>query len=137
MAEALNPDNVVAALLERVSAFARARATDESFISHDDGGPYLCFGDLGLYLREVLDRGPHTPEEAEAVRQSFALLDEMGNSPDPEVVNIAQVGVFESLRGRPECEAAARHYLTGEAAIWFERTATWGVSEWAAYWQGR
>ena len=127
----------MAALLERVPALARARATDESCISHDDDGPYLCFGDLGLYLRGVLDRVTHTAEEAETVRQSFALLDEMGNSPDPEVVNIAQVGVFELLRGRPGCEAAARRYLTGEAAVWFERTATWGVSDWAAYWEGR
>ena len=85
----------------------------------------------------MLDRETHTPEEAETVRQSFALLDEMGNSPDPEVVNIAQVGVFEFLRDRPECEAVARRHLTGEAAVWFERTATWGVSEWAAYWEGR
>jgi hypothetical protein len=51
MTEVLTPENVMAALLDRVPAFALARSADESFISHGNDSTYLCFGDLGLYLR--------------------------------------------------------------------------------------
>jgi hypothetical protein len=74
MKEELSPENATAALLERVPAFAEARAKDDSFISHDDDGPYVCFGDLDRYLLELLGRESKTPGEAETTRQIFELL---------------------------------------------------------------
>ena len=91
MTEVLTPENVMAALLDRVPAFALARSADESFISHGNDSTYLCFGDLGLYLRGLLRRQPRSPQEAETIGRAFTLLNEMGSSPDPEVVNIAQM----------------------------------------------
>jgi hypothetical protein len=94
-------------------------------MSHGDDSAYLCFGDFGQYLRGLLRRPPPSPEEAETIERSFALLNEMGSSPDPEVVNIAAVNVFEALAGDAKVVAAARQRLTGPAAAEFERTLSW------------
>ncbi|HKO61399.1 MAG TPA: hypothetical protein VJV03_09585 [Pyrinomonadaceae bacterium] len=112
-------------LLKRVPAFAEARTEDDSFISHDDDGPYLCFGDLDRYLLELLTQESNTPHAAETTRQIFELLNEMGNSSDPNVVNIVATTVFEGLAGMPEGVIAGRRNLTGQAAEEFERTVSW------------
>jgi hypothetical protein len=124
MVEELSPENATATLLERVPAFAEARAGDDSFISHDDDGPYLCFGDLDRYLLELLGRESNTPREAETTRQIFGLLNEMGNSSDPNVVNIVATTAFEGLAGIPEGVVADRSHLTGQAADEFERAVS-------------
>ena len=118
-------ENAAAVLLERVPAFAGARAEDDSFISHEDDSAYLCFGDLDRYIRELLSRGSSTAAEAETITQIFQLLNEMGNSSDPEVVNIVATTVFEGLAGMPEGIAMARSGLSGQAADEFERAVYW------------
>ena len=123
MAQLLKPENVVAALRERVPAFAAARFKDESFISHEDDSPYLCFGDLGRFLLDLVSRKSNTAEEIDTIRGSFDLLNEMGNSSNPEVVNIVAVTVFEMLTDAPEGIAAARSYLSEQAANEFDSPA--------------
>ena len=54
--------------------------------------------------------------------ESFALLNEMGSSPDAEVANLAVVNVFELLTDHPETITAARAHLSGSALALFERT---------------
>ncbi|HZE73071.1 MAG TPA: hypothetical protein VE135_26475 [Pyrinomonadaceae bacterium] len=125
MVEVLTTENATATLLERVPAFAEARAKDDSFISHEDDSPYLCFGDLDRYLLELLGRESNTPREAETTRQIFGLLNDMGNSSDPYVVNIVSTTAFEGLAGMPEGIVAARSHLTGQAAAEFERVVSW------------
>jgi len=89
--------------------------------AHEDDSTYLCFGDLGLFLLNLLSLESRTSEESKTVEESFALLNEMGNSPDPEVVNIATVNVFEVLTDRREGIATTRQHLKGQAANEFER----------------
>ena len=118
-------ENATNALLERVPAFAEARAKDDSFISHEDDSAYLCFGDLDRYLAELLSRNSSTSSETETIDQIFQLVNEMGNSSDPAVVNIVATTIFEGLAGMPEGIAAARSRLTGRAADEFERATYW------------
>jgi hypothetical protein len=121
----ISTENATSVLLERVPAFAEVRAEDDSFISHDDDSAYLCFGDLDRYLLELLAQESNTSSETETIEQIFQLLNEMGNSSDPNVVNIVATTVFEGLAGLPEGVLAARRHLTGQAAAEFERAVYW------------
>src|SRR6266851_3020489 len=115
MKQPLKPETATSILLERLSAFAAARAADESFMSHDDDSPYLCFGDFGRYLLEIVNRPERNQEAIVVIEKSFALLNEMGASADPEVANIAATTVLESLTDTSEGIAAGRYYLSGPA----------------------
>jgi hypothetical protein len=115
--------DVTKMLLQRIPVFTEARASDPSFMSHDDDSPYLVFGDFSLFLLQQLKE----MKDEVLLQQSFDLLGEMLSSTDPEVVNLAQVGVLETLADSPGAVIAARKYLTGDAIVMFER---WLEGKW-------
>lgn len=80
--------------------FARERERDDSFISHDDS-PYLVFGDFGRFLVDVITGREHQAEREGIVVASFKLLDEMAESRDDRIVNVAETTVFENLCDLP------------------------------------
>jgi hypothetical protein len=114
---------MVEVLLKRIPTFAAARALDDSYLSHDDDGAYLVFGDFGRFLTGLILRESNTEESARVLREAFKLVGEMATSPDDEVTNTIVVGVLESLADSPECVATARRMLSGRALALFERTA--------------
>lgn len=113
--------DVTDALLRRVPAFAKARSSDPSFLSYDDDSPYLVFGDFGLFIREYLKVIDTPMKDDTFLKQSFELLNEMLTSTDPEVQNLAVVGVFETLTDAPEAFTMAKKNLTSDAQKEVER----------------
>lgn len=113
--------DVTTALLQRVPVFAETRASDPSFMSHDDDSPYIVYGDFGLFLLRHLKATHTRVKDKTLLKQSFELLSEMLTSSDPEVVNLALVGVLETLTDSPDAVIAAKNYLTDGAVEVFER----------------
>ncbi len=105
--------------------FAAAREQDESYISHNDDGPYLVYGDFARFfarfLEELIVHGSHTAETGDVVAESFRLLSELATSPNVELANIAVVGVFEVLADCPDCIVLAKKMLSKDAAKVFNR----------------
>jgi hypothetical protein len=129
MSDPLTYQNVVAELLIRIPSFAAVRKSDDSYISQDDDGPHLVFADFARFLLEHLNSQSHGPEVEEILARSFKLLDEMLTSPDPEVVNVAQVAVFEAFAEDPNALAIAECYMSKEANVvlehWLQRWLEW------------
>jgi hypothetical protein len=95
-------------------------------MSQGDDSPYLVYGDFSLFLLHYLKtRG--WSEDVVLLRQCFALLSEMLTSSDPEIVNLAQVGVLETLADSPDALAITKEYLRGDAKVLFEK---WLSGEW-------
>jgi hypothetical protein len=103
-----NPNDAVQALLMRVPTFATARSQDESYISHNDDGPYLVYGDFARFLTELIMDESGAPEKADVLTESFKLLSELATSPNAELANIAVVGVFEAFAECPDCIVLAK-----------------------------
>ncbi len=129
MTRALAYKTVVDDLLTRVPAFAIARLRDGAYISHNDGSPYLVFGDFGRFLRQRITAGRVGAEDDVILRSSFGLLDEMLTSNDTELMNLAQTGVFEGLADIPELLATAEDYLSDDAKsvleVWLGKWLAW------------
>jgi len=121
MANEITFENAVQELLKRLPDFAAARASDESFISHDDDSPYLVFGDLARFMINLITEGPNSPQTSDTLAETFRLLGEMAISPDNEIANLAEAGVFEELTDKPETILAARENLSGSSLDVFER----------------
>ena len=112
MTNSLTSENSVAELLRRVPDFEKASSNDPSFMSHEDNSPYLVFGDFGLFLLEHLKDRSHELRDQTVLREAFEFLDEMLTSTDPELINLAQVGVIEVLADSPYALRIARSYLS-------------------------
>jgi hypothetical protein len=108
-------------LLQRIPAFAEARLSNPSFMSYDDDSPYLVYGDFGLFLLQYLKATFIQTKDEMLLQQASELLSEMLTSADPEVVNLAQVGVLETVADSPEALTAVRKYLSGDAIVMLER----------------
>lgn len=121
MTSLMQPHNAVEVLLERVPAFAAARALDYSHMSHDDSSPYLVFGDFAGFLRELIVHKLGAEDTSNILAESFRLLSEMATSPNDELANLAVVGVFEVLADSPESVAVARKQLSRKALKVFDR----------------
>ena len=99
--------------MRRVPGFARAREEDPSFMSHGTHDtPYLVFGDFGFFLRRELDGKGTVRETHTRLSIAFQLIDEMLTSPDPEVVNLIQVGVLEILAENPDTLKVIENHLS-------------------------
>ena len=122
-------ENVVGELLRRIHSFEAVRQSDDSYISQGDDSPYLVFADFSRFLLERLNSQSNADNDAEILRHSFMLLDEMLTSSDPEVVNLAEVAVFEPLADNPDALAIAKCYLSTEANSildpWLTRWRHW------------
>ena len=121
--------DVVNELQRRIPSFASIRNTDESSVSHGDDGPYLVFGDFYRFLFDKLNSQTKGEDDEEILRLSFTVLDEMLTSSDPELVNLAQVSIFEPLAEHPTTLAVAKCYLSDEAnnvvETWLETWLNW------------
>lgn len=129
MLDRLTYQNVVGELLRRIPSFAAVRNSDDSYVSQDDDSPHLVFADFARFLLDHLSSQSREEEVEEILARSFKLLDEMLTSSDPEVANVAQVGVFEAFGEQPDVLANARSYLSEEANIvveeWTQRWLNW------------
>ena len=116
------PEETVEALLKRIPSFATARLRDESYMSHNDDGPYLVYGDFAFFLRDlILGRFTVTEDTGDVLEESFKLLSEVATSSNDEIANIATVGTFEVLADCPDCVILAKKMLSEDAAKVFKR----------------
>ncbi len=112
-----SPEEAVQVLLKRIPSFAAARSQDEAYISHDDDGAYLVYGDFARFLTElILGWSQASEDRADVLEESFELLSELATSPNDEIANIAIVGVFEVLADCPDCVVLAERMLSKDAA---------------------
>ena len=120
MTKSLTYETAVEILLDRVPEFR-----DKGWDRENADLPMVVFGNLASFLNERLLT---LPQSNPTVQASFALLNEMGNSTDQRVVNLATVGTFEVLTDSQPSIRAARQLLYGRALDWFEEMIrTWGV----------
>lgn len=78
----------------------------------DDFQPYMLFGDFGIYIRDLIDRGGYDENELDKI---FQFLNEMGNSSNEEVQNLLTVGVLEILTDSNTATMLAQKNLKGTA----------------------
>ncbi|HUK89558.1 MAG TPA: hypothetical protein VLZ81_04095 [Blastocatellia bacterium] len=121
MRESITPENAVTMLLTEVPAFAEDWKRGQAMSSESPELRYLVFGDFGFFINGLTNRIEETATR-KSLAQSFALLNEMGQSSSLEVANLAQVGVFEVLSDSKASVRVARELLTGKALDLFERT---------------
>ena len=96
------------------------RPSDSSFLSHDDESPYLVFGDFGRFL--VTHINGERPEAHEGfLTNAFQFVDEMLTSSNPEIINLAQVGVLEVLADSRDVFDLAKRYLGQRARAEMEQ----------------
>jgi hypothetical protein len=83
---------------------------------------------FGAFATFLLDCLAHRSLSEPIIQKSFQLLNEMGNSPDRRIVDLAKVGVFEILTDEPCGIRAARQLLYGRAIDHFEDVMRlWGI----------
>ena len=83
MTQKLTYENAVEILLSRVPEFR-----DKRWNGENADLPMVVFGNLASFLNERLSA---VPSSDPTVQASFQLLNEMGNSTDRRVVNLAEV----------------------------------------------
>lgn len=105
-------DTVVSHLLERIPGLRQFQGDFEEDI------PYDVFGFVGSLLR---DRREELDALAIPVDDVFGFLQELIESGDLQLVNLAEVAVFELLTDTPESVAFARSRLRAAALEHFER----------------
>jgi hypothetical protein len=110
-------EELVKDLLRRVPAFRDSQFARDTMRWTTYELPYVVFGTFALFLRDLLSSGSR---DQATVSASFELLNEMGNSPDPEVADLAAVGVYEILTDSPAAVDVARRRLYGNAIDLFE-----------------
>ena len=120
----LTTENAVSELVRRIPAFQKARSSDSSFLSHDDGSPYLVFGDFGRFL--LTHMNGERPELHEGLlKNAFQFVDEMLTSSNPELINLAHVGVLEVLADSPDVFDLAKKYMSQRARQEMEQLEKW------------
>jgi hypothetical protein len=124
MGTSLKYDDMVHALVARVPAFSESAWGREVLTANRDL-PYVVFGGFASFLNRLLLGAPSSDSTIQA---SFQLLNEMGNSADQRVVDLAAAGVFEVLTDSQQSIRVARQLLYGPAIDLFERMIQlWGV----------
>ena len=77
--------------------------------------PYVVFGFLALHLVDsVLKDG--------FIKRVFSVLNKLCDSGDPELQNLAQVGVFETIAGDRRWKALAECHLNPSGLALFRST---------------
>ena len=121
----LKYDLIVETLLERVPTFRDSGLVRETLSGDDYHLDYVVFGRFATFLNE---RIPRVPLSDPTIQASFKLLNDMGNSGDQRLENLAAVGTFEVLTDSPNSIRAARQLLYGRAIDLFEEMIRiWGV----------
>lgn len=116
---------MVQKLFERVPGFRDSRLARESLDEEDYELPYVVFGRLATFLNDLI---PKVSLSDPIVQAAFQLLNEMGNSQDRDIENLAAIGTFEVLTDSPPSIRAARQLLYGRAIDLFEEMIRiWGV----------
>lgn len=87
-------------------------------------GPHIAYGDVLVpVVARMLQESPTNERHLD---EAFALVEEMANSPDEKISEVAVVTVLEGLHGIPEVREAAwrrmgpvsRHYTKSIAEAW-------------------
>lgn len=118
-------DRIVETLFERVPAFRESRLVRESLPRDSHDLPYVVFGRFASFLNDLIPKvSPSDP----TIQASFKLLNEMGNSSEQRVQDLAAIGTFEVLTDSNASIRAARQLLYGRAIDRFEEMIRfWGV----------
>jgi hypothetical protein len=81
-----------------------------------DSGPYIFFEDLFARYVEVLLWIPTAPRRDELLRRSFAIVEQMLASADPDVQTLAAIGLLEGRE--PAWLKRASAFIGPRAAAW-------------------
>ena len=125
----LRYEGIVDVLFERVPGLIESEEGREAVSEKSRDLPYVVFGAFATYLNRLLS-DPRTGESTSnpVIEASFQLLNEMGNSADPRLSNLAAVGVFEILTDVQASIRVARQLLYGRAIDHFEAMLQlWGI----------
>jgi hypothetical protein len=115
-------EDMIEVLLQRIPEIREVLVAEER-LSEDL--PYVVFGSLARYILGLLANRPLSDP---LIQRSFQLLNDMGNSDDREVVDLATAGVYEVLTDEPAGIRAARELLYGRAIDHFEDVIRlWGI----------
>jgi hypothetical protein len=74
--------------------------------------PYIVFGELGIYIRDLIDTNTTDNFELSSI---FNFLNQMGESSEEEVHNLLTVGVLEILIDSKKAFAFAQENLKNGA----------------------
>jgi hypothetical protein len=117
--------DIVKTLLERVPSFRNSELARQALSDLDYELDYVVFGTFASFLN---DRIPELSTANPEIRTSFQLLNDMANSGDPRLEELAAIGVFEVLTDSPHSIRAARELLYGRAIDLFEEMIqNWGI----------
>jgi len=115
---------MVDVLVSRVPAFSESESGRDVLTANRDL-PYVVFGSFASFLNQLLLTASLHDSTVQA---SFQLLNEMGNSTDARVVDLAAAGVLEVLTDSSPSVRVARQLLYGPAIDLFERMIQeWGI----------
>jgi hypothetical protein len=117
----LTYDNVGKALFEAVPELQEQyRKRLAWWGGNETPGQYIVSGFvLEPFLRELLDSEP----DSILLKRIFDFFEEMARSPDPEVANLLQVGIFERLVGEKETLAVVWKHMGEETRSIARKTA--------------
>jgi hypothetical protein len=102
---------VTALLLKAVPELQERYRRELDLYAGEVPGQYVVFGFvLKPYLRNTLASHLSPP----ILKRVFSFFEEMATSLDIEVVNLLQVGIFETLVGEPNNLATAWRYMGEE-----------------------
>lgn len=91
-----------------------------------EAGPQQPYALVVLVLKPLLREQLDSQNDIGFLRRIFDFFEEMACSPDIQVVNLLQVGIFESLVREPDRLALAWKYMGKETKAVARRTArTW------------
>lgn len=128
MAKSFAYENMVQILFERVPAFRDSDSAHRLLDLHGEEIYDLGYVVLGGFASFLNDLIPKVPLSDPIIQASFELLNEMGNSEDRRIQNLAAIGCFEVLTDSQPSIRAARQLLYGRALDWFEEMIRlWGV----------
>ena len=104
--------NAVQELFDRIPGFKNSQEFDE----YDLTLPTVVFDKFGDYL---LAKILSSSENDSVIIKSFDFINEMQDSADAEVKNLAQVGVFEVLAGLETAIGVSEKLLNKNGLEWF------------------
>jgi hypothetical protein len=119
MTTSLTYGNVVDALLRRVPEFVDSGEQWYPDLPHD------VFGTFAIWLCGLIAQEAGST----VIDRALALMNEMAESDDDEVVNLLEVSVLEFVADRPECLRKLETRLSGVARAHLDRVRQGGLMQ--------
>lgn len=108
MKQELKYENIVDVLLKRIPEFGKSRY----YYGTDKDLNYVMFGHFALFIRDELNKKKYSNN---LLKKCFPLLNEMMNSGDKNLENLAVVGTLEILIDSDEEIRIVKKYLKGKS----------------------